>query len=62
MKAVDLDIQNRMGLESTPIPPKKLDLHKRILDYENIGQRSGVKKSMRNKCAKTGSKHFEKQT
>ena len=62
MQAVDLAIQNGVDLDGTPIPQKMLDLYNRIMDEENKRQRSGVKKSMRNKCTKTGSLHFEKQT
>ncbi len=32
------------------------------MEEENKRQRSGVKKSMRNRCIKTGSKHFDKET
>jgi len=62
MQAVDLAIQNGVDLDGTPIPPKMLDLYNRIMDEENKRQRSGVKKSMRNRCVKTGSKHFDKET
>ena len=62
MHAVDLAIQNGVDLDGTPIPQKMLDLYNRIMDEENKRQRSGVKKSMRNRCVKTGSKHFDKET
>ena len=62
MQAVDLAIQNGVDLDGTPIPPKMLDLYNRIMDEENKRERSGVKKSMRNRCVKTGSKHFDKET
>ena len=58
MQAVDLAIENGVDLDGTPIPQKMLDLHNRIMYEENKRQRSGVKKSMRNRCVKTGSKHF----
>ena len=32
------------------------------MNLENKRERSGVKKSMRNSCVKTGSKHFDKET
>ena len=51
-----------MDLDGTPIPQKILDLYNRIMDEENERQRSGVKKSIRNRCVKTGSKHFDKET
>ena len=56
MQAVDLAIQNGVDLDGTPIPQKMLDLYNRIMYEENKRQRSGVKKSMRNRCVKTGSK------
>jgi len=62
MQAVDLAIQNGVDLDGTPIPPKMLELYNRIMDEENKRERSGVKKSMRNRCVKTGSKHFDKET
>ena len=62
MGAVDLAIKNGVDLDGSPIPPKMLDLYKRIMDEENKRERSGVKKSMRNRCVKTGSKHFDKET
>ena len=62
MQAVDLAIQNGVDLDGSPIPPKMLKLYNRIMDEENKRERSGVKKSMRNRCVKTGSKHFDKET
>ena len=32
------------------------------MDEENKRERSGVIKSMRNRCVKSGSKHFDKET
>tara|TARA_B100001027_G_scaffold18057_1_gene10844 strand:+ start:111 stop:365 length:255 start_codon:yes stop_codon:yes gene_type:complete len=61
MQAVDLAIQNGVDLDGT-IPLKMLDLYNRIMDKENKRLRSGVKKSIRNRCVKTGSKHFDKET
>ena len=49
-----------MDLDGNPIPQKMLDPHNRIME-KNKRQRSGVKKSMRNRCLKTGSKHFDKE-
>ena len=62
MRDVDLAIKNGVDLDGSPIPPKMLDLYKKIMDEENKRERSGVKKSMRNRCVKTGSKHFDKET
>ena len=55
-------IQNGVDLDGSPIPQKMLDLYNRIMDEEKKRKRSGVKKSMRNRCVKTGSKHFDKET
>ena len=62
MQAVDEAIENGIDLDGTPIPPPMLELYKRIMKEENKRERSGVKKSMRNRCVKTGSKHFDKET
>ena len=43
MQAVDLAIQNGVDFDSTPIPPKILDLNNRIMDEENKGQRIRLK-------------------
>ena len=62
MQAVDDAIKNGFDLDGTPIPTKMLKLYNKIMDEENKRERSGVKKSMRNRCVKTGSKHFDKDT
>tara|TARA_Y100000814_G_scaffold20335_1_gene13829 strand:+ start:243 stop:515 length:273 start_codon:yes stop_codon:yes gene_type:complete len=62
MQAVDEAIKNGVDLDGTPIPPKMLELYNKIMSEENKRERSGVKKSMRNRCVKTGSKHFDKET
>ena len=62
MHAVDEAIKKGVDLDGTPIPPKMLDLYNKIMNEENKRERSGVKKSMRNRCVKTGSKHFDKET
>ena len=62
MQAVDDAIKNGIDLDGTPIPSKMLELYNRIMNEENNRERSGVKKSMRNRCVKTGSKHFDKET
>ena len=61
IQAVDHAIQSGIDLDGTPIPPKMLNQYNKIMYVENKGQRSGVKKSMRNRCVKTGSKHFDKE-
>ena len=62
MKAVDEAISKGIDLDGSAIPTKMLELYNRIMDAENKRIRSGVTKSMRNRCVKTGSKHFDKET
>ena len=62
MKAVDEAIEKGVDLDGSPIPPKMLELYNKIMDQENKRERTGVQKSMRNRCVKTGSKHFDKET
>ena len=62
MKAIDDAISKGIDLDGTPIPERMLELYKKIMFEENKRVRSGVKKSMRNRCVKTGSKHFDKET
>ena len=62
MQAVDEAISKGVDLDGSPIPTKMLELYKKIMDVENKRKRSGVTKSMRNRCVKTGSKHFDKET
>ena len=62
LKAVDEAIAKGVDLDGTTIPSKMLDLYNKIMFEENNRKRSGVKKSMRNRCVKTGSKHFDQKT
>ena len=62
MKAVDEAISRGVDLDGSPIPIKMIELYSKIMNEENRRVRSGVKKSMRNRCVKTGSKHFDKDT
>ena len=62
LTAVDDAIALGVDFDGSKIPPKMIDLYKNIMDKENKRKRSGVIKSMRNRCVKTGSKHFDKQT
>ena len=62
MKAVEEAIQLGIDLDGTPIPSKMLSLYNEIMQKESQRERSGVQKSMRNRCVKTGSKHFDKNT
>tara|TARA_Y100001968_G_scaffold281791_1_gene279245 strand:- start:143 stop:415 length:273 start_codon:yes stop_codon:yes gene_type:complete len=61
-EAIDKAIQDGLDLDGTPIPSKMLDLYREVMDKEKARKRSGVKKSMRNRIVKTGSKHFDKNT
>ncbi len=54
MQAVDEANKNDFYLDRTPIPPKMLELYNKIMNEENKRERSGVKKSMRNRCFKMG--------
>ena len=60
--AVDKAIQAGLDLDGTPIPSEMLNLYKEVMDKENARKRSGVKKSMRNRIVKTGSKHYDQET
>ena len=60
--AIDRAIQAGIDLDGTLIPSEMLTLYTEVMDKENARKRSGVKKSMRNRIVKTGSKHFEKDT
>jgi len=62
MQAVDNAINQGIDLDGSPIPKKMLDLYNQIMDKESKRERSGVKKSMRNRCVNTGSKHYDKET
>ncbi|MEY4359487.1 MAG: hypothetical protein RLZZ631_973 [Cyanobacteriota bacterium] len=59
---VDDAIAAGLDLDGTPIPPEMLSLYNEVMDLESQRARSGVKKSMRNRIVKTGSKHFDQQT
>ena len=56
---VDAAIQAGIDLDGTPIPPEMLALYSEVMERESLRARSGVKKSMRNRVVKTGSKHFD---
>ena len=60
--AIDKAIQAGLDLDGTPIPSEMLTLYREVMDKENARKRSGVKKSMRNRVVKTGSKHFDQDT
>ena len=60
--AIDNAIQAGLDLDGCPIPSEMLTLYKEVMDKENARKRSGVKKSMRNRIVKTGSKHYDQET
>ena len=57
--AIDKAIAAGLDLDGSPIPSEMLFLYKEVMEKENARKRSGVKKSMRNRIVKTGSKHFD---
>ena len=61
LKAIDESISKGLDLDGTEIPPKMLGLYNKIMSEEDKRERSGVLKSMRNRCVKTGSKHFDQE-
>ena len=61
-KAIDNAIQAGLDLDGSPIPSKMLSLYREVMDKESGRKRSGVRKSMRNRIVKTGSKHFDQDT
>ncbi|MFM7754874.1 MAG: DUF4090 family protein [Cyanobium sp.] len=56
---VDAAIQAGLDLDGTPIPAEMLALYNEVMELESQRAHSGVKKSMRNRIVKTGSKHFD---
>ena len=60
--SIDKAIQAGLDLDGSPIPSEMLALYREVMDKENARQRSGVKKSMRNRIVKTGAKHFDQDT
>jgi hypothetical protein len=59
---VDAAIRAGIDLDGTPIPSDMLTLYTEVMELESRRARSGVKKSMRNRIVKTGSKHFDQST
>jgi len=59
---VDAAIAAGMDLDGSPIPEAMVALYTEVMDLESQRARSGVKKSMRNRIVKTGSKHFDQTT
>jgi hypothetical protein len=59
---VDAAIRAGLDLDGTPIPSEMLALYNEVMELESQRARSGVKKSMRNRIVKTGSKHYDQVT
>ena len=59
---VDDAIASGIDLDGTPIPAEMVELYAEVMELESKRARSGVKKSMRNRIVKTGSKHFDQAT
>jgi len=59
---VDDAIASGIDLDGTPIPAEMVALYTEVMELERKRARSGVKKSMRNRIVKTGSKHFDQST
>jgi hypothetical protein len=59
---VDAAIKAGLDLDGTPIPVEMLALYNEVMELESGRARSGVKKSMRNRIVKTGSKHLDQAT
>ena len=60
--AIDKAIEVGIDLDGSPIPLEMLNLYREVMDKEGERKRSGVKKSMRNRIVRTGSKHFDQAT
>ncbi len=60
--AVDSAIQAGLDLDGSQIPHEMLALYQEVMNKESLRQRSGVRKSMRNRIVRTGAKHFEQET
>ena len=60
--SIDNAIEAGFDLDGSQIPSEMLILYREVMDKENARKRSGVKKSMRNRIVKSGSKHFDKDT
>ncbi|NDC33850.1 MAG: DUF4090 family protein [Synechococcaceae bacterium WB9_2_112] len=59
---VDAAIKAGIDLDGSPIPVEMLTLYNEVMELESQRARSGVKKSMRNRIVKTGSKHMDQAT
>jgi len=59
---VDEAIASGLDLDGSPIPAEMVALYSEVMALEAQRARSGVKKSMRNRIVRTGSKHFDQAT
>ena len=59
---VDAAIKAGIDLDGSPIPAEMLALYNEVMELESRRARSGVRKSMRNRIVKTGSKHMDQAT
>ncbi len=59
---VDAAIKAGVDLDGSPIPAEMLSLYNEVMELESRRARSGVRKSMRNRIVKTGSKHLDQAT
>ncbi|MEX1316796.1 MAG: DUF4090 family protein [Synechococcaceae cyanobacterium] len=59
---VDAAIRAGVDLDGSSIPAEMLALYNEVMELESRRARSGVKKSMRNRVVKTGSKHLDQAT
>ncbi len=60
--AIDKAIEAGLDLDGSSIPVEMLKLYREVMQKEGARKRSGVKKSMRNRIVRSGSKHFDQET
>ena len=60
--AIDKAIEIGLDLDGSKIPLEMLNLYREVMGKEGARKRSGVKKSMRNRIVRSGSKHFDQDT
>ena len=60
--AIDNSVAAGIDFDGSPIPQDMLDLYNEVMTKEASRQRSGVRKSMRNRIIRSGSKHFDQET
>ena len=60
--AIDKAIKAGLDLDGSPIPLEMLNLYQEVMDKECSRKRSGVRKSMRNRIVRSGSKHFDQES